>query len=903
MSATAKRSSRALAATARAGALVSTMFVMATVTGAAQDSPSNSPTPASTVEVGAGDVSNGSFKAGEYNGLENKGAYFVGNLDLRGGSSYDSGGRLRWGIKGFDLGLETRSVAGEIGEQGKFLLTFGYDELLRNRSDSYQTPYDGAGTNVLTLPATWRVPTVAGSSGTNTAVNNTSARGLVPAIGDAPYISTTTNPTMGSLLTPTPAQTALVNAAAAADVPLFHHVDLSTKRRKYDAGAGFSLNSAWDVSTSVTTEHKSGLKPMGTVSRNTGGDISTVIPDVIDFDTDQVNAAINRKGQKSFVTGAYYGSFFRNNISSMSWQNWATGPTATGAGTVNTMSSPPSNDFNQASATGGYTFSRKAKIVASGSYARNTQNAPFLTSATTPVVPVMSLNGLVVTTDFNSKFTANPTRKLALVASYKFDDRDNQTPIHIFQYADAEEAPTVNANFPAGPSNPLGAVVAQNANANRPYSRRQNLATLDADYALGHGQWVKAGYDFERLNRQCSGSWIDCVDAAITNEQSVRGEWRTNAGENINARIGYTYSARRTPDYNENAFLALVPYANVVPATATGGATALSFMNANGWTGWGPALGYAPTTGNMSLFFPSDNALANTLYANNNRISELVGLRRYYVADRDRHKLRSLFNWQVAEPLSLEAGLDLTADHYPTSVYGLNDAKNWALDFDGTYSLNSHLSASVYYTYEDQNSTTAGNSYTANSNTAALTNGQPGAIFLSGNSCDSYTTLQQRNNNNKLDPCLNWAAAMADKVNTTGVGLRGKGLDGKLDVAANLTLSRARWDNAVSGGNWANNILNGPGGPPTTIAAYFIPATSLPTTSVDSTEVQVDGRYALAPRHTLRVAYSYLRMRNIDWMYDGMGIGAGTVSNVLPSLEQPFNYGVNIVSVSYVMSF
>ena len=899
MSATARKCAYRTAASR--GAVAAALIAMGAATGAAQDRASNSATPTSTIEVGAGEVTAGSFKAGEYNGLENKGAYLVGNVDLRGGSAYDSGKRLRWGIKGVDLGLETRRLAGEISEQGKFRVSFGYDALLRNRSDSYQTPYDGAGTTVLSLPAAWRVPTVAGSSGTNTAVNNTSARGLTPTIGDAPYVSTTTNPTMGSLLTPTAAQTALVDAAAAADVPLFHHVDLSTKRRKYDAGVGYSLTSAWDVSANVTTEHKDGLKPLGTVSRNTGSDISAIIPDVIAFDTNQINVALNRKGQKSFVTGTYYGSFFSNNVSFMSWQNWATGPA--GTGTVNTISSPPANDFNQVSATGGYTFSRKAKLVASGSYARNTQNAAFLTNPTTPIVPVTSLNGLVLTTDFTAKFTANPSRKLALAASYKFDDRDNRTPIHIYQYADAEETPAVNANFPAGQNNSLGAVVAQNANANRPYSRRQNLATFDADYALGHGQWIKGGYDFERFNRECNGAWIDCADAALTNEHSVRGEWRMNAGANVNARIGYTFAARRSPDYNENAFLALVPYANVVPAAATGGATALSFMNANGWTGWGPALGYAPTSGNMNLFFPGNNALSNALYANNNRISELVGLRRYYVADRDRQKLRSLLGWQVAEPLSLEASLNMTTDHYPTSIYGLQDGRNWALDFDGAYTLSKAWSASVYFTHENQNSTTAGNSYTANSNTAALTNGQPGAIFLSGNSCDSYTTLQQRNNNNKLDPCLNWTAAMADKVNTTGVTIRGTGLTSKLDVTANLLFSRARWDNHVNGGNWANNILNGPGGPPTTIAAYFIPATALPTVSVDSAEVRVDGRYAIASHHTLRVAYSYLRMRNVDWMYDGMQIGTGTVTNVLPTIEQPFNYGVHVVSASYVMSF
>ena len=48
----------------------------------------------------------------------------------------------------------------------------------------------------------------------------------------------------------------------------------------------------------------------------------------------------------------------------------------------------------------------------------------------------------------------------------------------------AGEAPAANANFPAGPNNPLGAVVAQNANANRAYSRRLNQFNADADIAL-----------------------------------------------------------------------------------------------------------------------------------------------------------------------------------------------------------------------------------------------------------------------------------------------------------------------------------------------------------------------------------------------------------------------------------
>ncbi len=97
--------------------------------------------------------------------------------------------------------------------------------------------------------------------------------------------------------------------------------------------------------------------------------------------------------------------------------------------------------------------------------------------------------------------------------------------------------------------------------------------TADLDYAFAKSQWIKAGYDYERIGRACPGSWIACADAATTNENTLRAEWRTS-GYLLSARVGYAYSARRTPSYNENAFLALVPYANVSPVGATGGATA-----------------------------------------------------------------------------------------------------------------------------------------------------------------------------------------------------------------------------------------------------------------------------------------------------------------------------------------
>jgi MtrB/PioB family decaheme-associated outer membrane protein len=848
-----------------------------------------------TVEIGIGDVSPGSFKAGEYNGLEKKGLFAIGALDVRGGAPYDSDRRFRWRVRGTDLGLATRNLMAEAGKQGTFRVLLGYDSLLRNSSDSYQTPYVGAGTNTLTLPSTWLVPVVASSTATNNRSTAPSARGLVPSLGAAPYIDTQTgSPTIGSLLIPNAAQLALINGAAAADLPLFHNVNLSTKRTRYDAAVTDNLTSRWTFNASVREEHKGGMKAMGTVSRNTGADIATVIPDLIDTDTAQVNSSLSYNADRAALQGGYYGSFFSNQVKSMNWQNWASGPGTTA--TMNQMSSTPNNIFNQVNLEGRYSLSKTTRVVGNASYARNTQNDPFLTDPTVPVVPVSSLKGLVVSSAFRATLTSR-WRQVSLVGRYRFTERDNKTGVHIFQFADADDTPVLNPNFPASAANSLGAVLAQNANANRPYSNRNNLAGLDADYQFSKGQWIEGGYDFERIDRWCNASWISCVDAAVTNENRLRGEWRANIGESLNARAEYTFAARRAPLYNDNAFLALVPYGGVSPAGATGGATALSFMLANGFSPWGPPLGFSPTTGNMNLFFPLNNALANATYANNNRISEIIGLRRYYVSDRNRNKVRSALDWQATQAVSFEVGVDYTGDDYLGARYGLQSSKGLGIDLDGSYTAGGGVTADVFYNFQRQRGITNGNTYTANSNTANVN----GFTALSGNTCDSFTTLQQRNNNNKIDPCLDWSANMRDRTHTLGATLARR--TDKLTLSGDVIAAWERSTNDVSGGSWANNPLALPGAPAGTIAAFFIPATPLPIVTTNSLELRLNGTYAVAAHQSLRLIYAYLRMRSADWSYAGMDTGPGTVAGLLPSNELPFNYGVHVVGVSYVITF
>lgn len=855
--------------------------------GAADDTTANDTvkeltTPQSQIEVGAGGVSSGSYKFGEYNGLQDKGVFGVGNIDLRGGGAYDSPDTTRWRLTGRDLGLDTRSLNGEYGQQGRFRVTLGFDELRRNRSDSYMTPYLGSGTAVQTLPSTWIVPTVPRVSAT--AIN---ARGLsLPVDTSSALVN-------GVLTAPTAAQLANSNALIAADVPLFGHHNISTRRSRYEAGLTYELSPRWEFVLNAKHEKKDGAKPMGSLSITTGGDISAPLADPIDQTTDQLTASLAFRTRNNFLTLSYYGSRFANGIESLTWTNWAA------PNTTMSMSSAPGNQSHQWSAVGGHDFSSTTRLVVNAAYTNNIQNATFLRDSSTVLVPVNSLGGQVVTSSYNLKLTSRPVSRLSFALDYKHDLRNDRTAVHTFGFYDANipaAATNIDPNFAAALGVPAALLKSNvNINANRPYGRRLDQLNADADLHIGGTQSLKAGYQWQEIDRWCNATWIDCADAAVTHENTGSLEWRASPLTSLNARLGYTYANRSVGHYNENAFLAIVPLANVSPSAATGGATAYSYMLANGWTGYGPVAGYQATTGNLNLFFPLNNAMANATYQNQNRISELPGMRRYNMADRTRNRVRGNLDWQPTESASLQGSLDFTRDNYADSRYGLLATRDWALNLEGTYNASENFALTVFYTHEDQHAQSSGNSYTANSAATSVN----GFTIISGG---CYATVALRNASNKIDPCLNWSTDMTDQTNLYGLSIDRKNLLAhKLELGAELVLTRARSDNGVAGGNYANNPLAVAGAPAGTIAAFYIPAAALPTVSTDSDELRIKATYALSSASTLRAMYLYGRLVSSNYTYDGMQYGG--LAGILPSNETAPHYTVHVIALSYAHRF
>ena len=92
------------------GALIALAMVPAAY---AEDAAGDLTKATSHVELGATYVDKGSYKFGEYNGLQDKGATADVGFDLRGGSAYDSGTTTRFRLSGTNLGTDNRNLAAD----------------------------------------------------------------------------------------------------------------------------------------------------------------------------------------------------------------------------------------------------------------------------------------------------------------------------------------------------------------------------------------------------------------------------------------------------------------------------------------------------------------------------------------------------------------------------------------------------------------------------------------------------------------------------------------------------------------------------------------------------------------------------------------------------------------------
>ena len=323
-----------------------------------------------TLELGAGSVSDKSAAFGQYNGLDKKGGFLIGEGALR---SRGTDGAY-WNLNASDLGLDSRSVDGEGGKQGSYKLRFKYNETPHSIWDGALTPFIGSGGAALSLPAGFAAATTA----------------AMPP---------------GAL----------------------RPIDLGTQRNRLGVGASWNRSTRWEYAFNVRHETREGniLRTGGAFFVNT-----TQLIEPVDYVTDQLDASATYAGRRFQFKLAYYGSKFSNGNHSLTWQDPYAPPV--NFETLGQLVLPPDNQFHQLSASGGYQFSDTTRLSADIAWGRMTQNDNFLAYTQNGTLgvpgPAGSLNGRAATLDAALKLSSAVTDKLRLAAAYSHNDRDNQTP-------------------------------------------------------------------------------------------------------------------------------------------------------------------------------------------------------------------------------------------------------------------------------------------------------------------------------------------------------------------------------------------------------------------------------------------------------------------------------------------
>lgn len=449
------------------------------------------------IEFGVGYVSDTAWKFGQYNGLQDEGAY--GILDIHYMDTNEDAGFME--IRGTNLGLESRYLRLDAGIQGKLHYYFVYDELPSYQSNTAVTPYPTDGQSSLTLPAGY----------TGIADINTYAQPL----------------------------------------------QLKTKRQRFDIGAAFLTSQKWKFDIKASHETKEGVQQMGsTLVDNTGAQLvgntyGALLPEPVDYKTSRMDAGLHYNSKKTQVDFIYHVSLFENNNDSLSWQNPFTSVgNAPQFAQFGEQGLAPSNQLHQLSLSGGYNFSDLTRLTGVLSVGRSTQDEdllPYDTQGIGGALPRSSAEAEVSLNKAGLKLISRTSRKLRLSAEYLYDGRDNNTEVDTWSYTVAD-------------SNLAGGTV-QNAplswkkhkldlNANYRFSSRSSLRggyrydRITRDYGGTAEPQREQNYD-NTLYAKWKYRPNATVNLAVYGEGSVRDGTEYNPAAGFNPELRAYYIADR----------------------------------------------------------------------------------------------------------------------------------------------------------------------------------------------------------------------------------------------------------------------------------------------------------------------------------------------------------------------
>ena len=461
------------------------------------------------VRVGLGWQSQNTPVLGRYTGQADQGLFGIGGFTLNGRDAWNSGGTTYYHADGDNLGLTSRSLNAQVGQQGIWGLNFSYDEIPYYQSNTYRGIYTG--------------------------VNGVTIGGAAPG--------------------------SITNVTTQAPNLLSPNANVGVVRNIFTFGGKYQWQD-WTITASIRHDHKEGLQEnslvwLGAPSVISGnGNITSsalsYFLQPINYDTDRfdINAVYGNSSRMQLLFGYTYNAFTDNNSTWAGYNPFgftsgatpATGSAANLAASSNIRASytlPPSNSSQQVKAQFGYNLTPTTRVNANLQYGLMQQNAAY--SATTgnanfqPIgPPSSSFDGMIETLFGNFAITANPLPKLDVRASYTVDSRQNLSSREGYaQYiADAYSAsPSVLMNLPS--------------------SYTDNKGTLEVGYHILPKTKITLDYSYDTIHRTYSNT-------DDTSTSQIAAQIRSTLTDSLSASVRYLHENRWAGEYNPGAAYSLL---------------------------------------------------------------------------------------------------------------------------------------------------------------------------------------------------------------------------------------------------------------------------------------------------------------------------------------------------------
>ncbi|MBB6254212.1 MtrB/PioB family outer membrane beta-barrel protein [Nitrospirillum iridis] len=691
---------------------------------------------------------------------------------------------------GQNVGRTDQYYQVDVGRYGVYDLQAYFDSIPHTYSTTAKSLWDGAGTGTLTLRG-----------------------GLTPG---------------GS----TPAQ---VNAVAAAVGPS----TLRILREKAGSSLTYTADEHTELFLKISDERRDGTQPISATFGYPFQNGATQLIQPIHYQTVDVSGGVRYKEQNFQANLAYAGSFFRNDILDLTWQNpGLTSNTTPGAYIPQTgrLSLAPNNDYHTVKGDLAVQLSPASRFTASLSYSLMRQDDELQAPTTGGGLITSGANTINLNQWNSTAALSQPSANAAInilnaVAQYHYAvspdlgltvevrDRDEANHTNYVAYNPqtgqygyiaidgglAHFIPSLSGIYRANTPGSLVQI------RNMPFANNNLQVTAKAAYRLDTHWKLDLSYENDTIDHTVR-EIADAHDNIGRVQLSTTGyEWGT-------ARLSYEVARRIGSDYQSNPYTPY--YSSALP-------------------------GYIPATP------AGDPAFA------------LADLRKFDVANRTEHALRGQANYILSPRSDLQLTGSLKVDDYD-AAYGLRSTHAFDLTTAYTHQLSAATTLTGYFTYQNQdrgvaniNATGSGTSTTAGGAGYPLANGWTETV-----GSDNYT-----------------------------LGLNAHHSWGAVSLNADYTFTRASTaiDYAfTSTGAFFNTLSAAQAG------------NSFPAITYDSHALQTDVRWQMSEELSYRLYYRFNYERVVDFHYTGLTAGAVNNNTYLGVI--PENYTVQTIGllVQYV---